>query len=129
MATITQIEIDGFKAFPANFTLNLGTGKKFALIRRERKRQIFIVLCPSCFTAKCNLKMTKVPNISRLVALSMETLLQRMKISLIYIDTMKQRIIHTLRIYVLHLKMVRFGDWIIEVYYQKTEVMKVKLGY
>ena len=73
--------------------------------------------------------MTKVPNISRLVALSMETLLQRMKISLIYIDTMKQRIIHTLRIYVLHLKMVRFGDWIIEVYYQKTEVMKVKLGY
>ena len=47
----------------------------------------------------------------------------------LYIDTMKQRIIHTLRIYVLHLKMVRFGDWIIEVYYQKTEVMKVKLGY
>jgi len=84
---------------------------------------------PFMLYCKVYLKMTKVPNISRLVALSMETLLQRMKISLIYIDTMKQRIIHTLRIYVLHLKMVRFGDWIIEVYYQKTEVMKVKLGY
>lgn len=31
MATITQIEIDGFKAFPANFTLNLGTGKNLLL--------------------------------------------------------------------------------------------------
>lgn len=31
MATITQIEIDGFKAFPTNFTLNLGTGKNLLL--------------------------------------------------------------------------------------------------
>ena len=31
MATITQIEIDGFKAFPKNFKLNLGTGKNLLL--------------------------------------------------------------------------------------------------
>ena len=31
MATITQIEIDGFKAFPKNFKLDLGTGKNLLL--------------------------------------------------------------------------------------------------
>ena len=31
MATITQIEIDGFKAFPTNFKLDLGTGKNLLL--------------------------------------------------------------------------------------------------
>lgn len=31
MATITQIEIDGFKAFPTNFTLSLGTGQNLLL--------------------------------------------------------------------------------------------------
>ena len=31
MATITQIEIEGFKAFPKNFKLNLGTGKNLLL--------------------------------------------------------------------------------------------------
>ena len=31
MATITQIEIDGFKAFPANFKLDLETGKNLLL--------------------------------------------------------------------------------------------------
>jgi len=31
MATITQIEIDGFKAFPKNFKFDLGTGKNLLL--------------------------------------------------------------------------------------------------
>ena len=31
MATLTQIEIDGFKAFPKNFKLDLGTGKNLLL--------------------------------------------------------------------------------------------------
>ena len=31
MATITQIEIEGFKAFPKNFKLDLGTGKNLLL--------------------------------------------------------------------------------------------------
>lgn len=31
MATITQIEIDGFKAFPKNFKLDLGTGRNLLL--------------------------------------------------------------------------------------------------
>ena len=31
MATITKIEIDGFKAFPQNFKFNLGTGKNLLL--------------------------------------------------------------------------------------------------
>lgn len=31
MATITQIEIDGFKAFPTNFTLSLGIGQNLLL--------------------------------------------------------------------------------------------------
>ena len=46
MATITQIEIDGFKAFSCELHIEFRNRKEFALIRRERKRQIFIVLSP-----------------------------------------------------------------------------------
>lgn len=53
MATITQIEIDGFKAFPANFTLNLGTGKNLLLYGENGSGKSSLYYAASCFTAKC----------------------------------------------------------------------------
>lgn len=122
MATITQIEIDGFKAFPANFTLNLGTGKNLLLYGENGsgKSSLYYALHALLQSVFKDDKGAKYFTPGSIVNGNFTPENENL-INIHRYDEAKDNI--------LHLKMVRFGDWIIEVYYQKTEVMKVKLGY
>lgn len=128
MATITQIEIDGFKAFPANFTLNLGTGKNLLLYGENGsgKSSLYYALHALLQSVFKDDKGAKYFTPGSIVNGNFTPENE----NLINIHRYDEAKDNTYAPYIrIKLKMVRFGDWIIEVYYQKTEVMKVKLGY
>lgn len=126
MATITQIEIDGFKAFPTNFTLSLGTGQNLLLYGENGsgKSSLYYAihaLMQSVLKDDKGAKYFKPGDVNGADFIANNEHLINI------LDLMKLRPILTRRIYVLLLTIIRFGGWIIVDYHQKMEEMRVKL--